>query len=121
MKQTRIHGDQNNYVTFSIPKSEDDPIEKMRIVRNKMADSRRKEEQRIIQDAILIRNRVNKPATVKGQKVTYATDVDRNLVQDEDELVLVGADVVFLYPSMTDIELANLCYEAINGIKNQVL
>ena len=55
MKQTRIHGDQNNDVTFSIPKSEDDPIDKMRIVRNKMADSRRKEEQRIIQDALLIR------------------------------------------------------------------
>ena len=86
MKQTRIHGDQNNYVTFSIPKSEDDQIEKMRIVRSKMADSRRKEEQRIIQDALLIRKRVNKPATVNGQKVTFATVVDRNLFQDENEL-----------------------------------
>ena len=39
------------------------------------------------------------------------------MFQDENELVLVGADVVSLYPSMTDIEVANLCYEAIMASK----
>ena len=35
------------------------------------------------------------------------------MVQDELELIVVGADVEALYPSLTDVEVANLCYQAI--------
>ena len=49
--------------------------------------------------------------------MTYATEFDRSVVQDEDDLVLVGADVISLYPSMADIEVANLCYDAIMASK----
>ena len=40
-------------------------------------------------------------------------DVDNPMVQDDRELVLVGADVEVLYLSMTDVEVANICYKAI--------
>ena len=35
------------------------------------------------------------------------------MVQDDLELIVVGADVEALYPSLTDVEVANLCYQAI--------
>ena len=43
----------------------------------------------------------------------YANKVDNALVQDPGELVVVGADVKQLYPNLVDIEIANLCYEAV--------
>ena len=35
------------------------------------------------------------------------------MVQDNLELVVVGTDVESLYPSLTDVEVANLCYHAV--------
>ena len=64
-----------------------------------------------------MRKMKRKPRTINDQKVTYATDVERSLVQDEEELVLVGADVVGLYPSLVDIEVANICYDAVMASK----
>ena len=46
----------------------------------------------------------------KGQKLTDARDVDNAMVQDDLKLIVVGAD---MYPSLTDVEVANLCYQAI--------
>jgi hypothetical protein len=39
--------------------------------------------------------------------------VDQTNEQDEEELVLIDVDVVALYPNLTDLEVANICYEAI--------
>ena len=114
--QAKIHGDVNKDITFSVQPN-DEPVDKMRMIRNKMADSRRKEENRATEDALILRRNKSRPDIINGQKVTYATDVDRSLVQDEDELVLVGADVISLFPSMVDIDVANLCYDAVMASK----
>ena len=49
----------------------------------------------------------------KGERVVYAKDVDNDEVQNKGELVVVGADVEALYPSLQDIEIANVCYNTI--------
>ena len=48
-----------------------------------------------------------------GEKVTYAKDVSNAMVQDQHEIVVIGADVEALYPSLLDIEIANICYNTI--------
>ena len=53
------------------------------------------------------------PKTWRGERLTHARDVANDQVQNVLELVVVGADVVALYPSLTDIEIANICFEAI--------
>ena len=84
------------------------------MIRNKMADARRKEEQAAEKDAIIVRKqRPVRQTTKEGYTLTHAKDVPPEMVQDDMELVVIGADVVSLYPSMTDIEVANLCYEAV--------
>ena len=46
-----------------------------------------------------------------NEVLVNAKDVDNDCVQDPLQLVVVGA--VALFPNLTDIEVANLCYEAI--------
>ena len=38
-KQTTLHASSDKNLTFSIPKSKDDPIDKMRMIRNKMVEA----------------------------------------------------------------------------------
>ena len=82
-----------------------------------MADSRRKEEKKSTQDALVIRKNSSKSATWNGLTLTFAEDVDQAIVQDDDELVLVGADVVALCPNIMDLEVANICYTAVMKYK----
>lgn len=49
----------------------------------------------------------------KGEKVVYAKDVPNSRVQDRGDLLVVGANVEALYPSLQDIEIANVCYNTI--------
>ena len=49
----------------------------------------------------------------ESEVLVHAKDVANDCVQDHLQLVVVGADVEALYPNLTDIEVANLCYEAI--------
>ena len=49
--------------------------------------------------------------------MVYAEDVDNEMVQEEVELVVVGADVEALYPSLTDLEVAQICYDAVMNSK----
>ena len=42
-----------------------------------------------------------------------ARDVDSSIIQDEIEMVIVGADVEALYMSLTDLEVALICYDAV--------
>jgi hypothetical protein len=51
----------------------------------------------------------------EGERVVYARDVANSRVQDHQEVVVVGADVEALYPNLVDIEIANLCYQAIRA------
>ena len=55
-----------------------------------------------------------------GEKIIEAKDIsNRNLVQDDRDLVVTGADVEGLYPSLSDIEVAIIVYEAVmnSGIR----
>ena len=39
----------------------------------------------------------------------------KEVVQDEGDLVITGADVEGLYPSLSDIGVAQICFEAIKN------
>ena len=39
--------------------------------------------------------------------------MDSSIIQDEIEMVIVGADVEALYMSLTDLEVALICYDAV--------
>ena len=84
---------------------DDSKIDKMKIIREKMTQSRKKKENQDIKNAILIKKR-NLPKTWKGEKLIYAKDVRNDMIQDEMEVVIVGADVKALYPSLTDLKVA---------------
>ena len=48
-----------------------------------------------------------KASTPGGRKIVEAWEVAmKDIIQDESELVIVGADVAALYPSLSDIEVA---------------
>ena len=93
-------------------------IDKMKMIREKMTESRKRNEAQEIRNAILVRRRrVEKPTQWNGEDLVYAEDVGNEMVQDEVDLVVVGADVEALYPSLTDLEVAQICYEAIMNSK----
>ena len=71
----------------------------------------------MMKDGIMVRKQ--RPDTWNGHKLTHARDVDNSMVQDDLELIVVGADVEALFKSKTDGEVANLCYKAIMKSKIQ--
>ena len=48
-----------------------------------------------------------------GEDVIHAKDVDNTLIQDILQVVVIGADVEALFPNLADIEVANICFEAV--------
>ena len=95
----------------SNPQELEDPIDKMRLIRNKMVDARRAAYRSRAEDAFLIRKEYKK--TWMGEDITHAKDVDKEMVQDVLQLLVIQADVEALYPRLTDIEVGNICSEAI--------
>ena len=91
----------------------------MKMMRGKMTRCRKRQE--LLEkrkQKILNRQRVSK--TYKGKRIIEAKDVIRQeIIQDKDDLVVTGADVEGLYPSLSDIEVALIVFEAImnSGIK----
>ena len=57
--------------------------------------------------------KAEQPKTWRGERLLYAKDVENIKVQDEVELVVVGADVEVLFLSLTDPEVAQICYDAV--------
>ena len=51
--------------------------------------------------------------TYKGMKIIEATGKTLEGIQDDSEVVIVGSDSCALYPSLTDIEVALMCFNAI--------
>jgi hypothetical protein len=52
--------------------------------------------------------------TPNGSKIVESWESsEKNKIQNESELVVVGADVVSLYPSLNDIEVAIIIFNAI--------
>ena len=66
-----------------------------------MVEAKRREEYSQMKDAIMARKQ--QPYVWNGQKLTHAKDLDNPIFQDELELIVVGADVEALYPSLTDV------------------
>ena len=54
-EQTIHHASNEKNLTFSIPQETEYPIDKIRMIRNKMVEARRREEHTAMKDAILVR------------------------------------------------------------------
>ena len=69
---------------------DDTKIDKMKMIREKMTQSRKRNEAQEIRNAILVRRRrVEKPTQWNGEDLVYAEDVGNEMVQDEVDLVVV--------------------------------
>ena len=69
----------------------------MRTIRNKMVEARRAEDRDIADDAKAKRTPMK---MWEGERIVYARDVDNTRVQDNHQVVVVGADVEALYPNL---------------------
>ena len=59
-------------------------------------------------------NRKNRSKMFNGKRVLEAKDTIRQeVIQDEKDLTITGADVEGLYPNLSDTEVAQICFEAI--------
>jgi hypothetical protein len=91
--------------------------DRMKMMREKLTTCRKKKEFHERRKRKLA-DRKKRSRTYRGEKVVDAKDVKAGTMQDE-ELVVIGADVKSLYPSLPDVEVAMICYEAIlkSGIR----
>ena len=83
---------------------------KTKMIRRKMMEARKKRSQKKMNDAIIFRRR-NK--TWQGQPLKSAMDAVNGDIQDDLEMVIIGSDVQALYPSLADVDVAVICYEAV--------
>ena len=86
---------------------------KTHMIRRKMKEARIKQSQQAIKDAMIVRKSDRVGKTWKGKKLISAKDVKPEEIQDKLEMVIVGADVQAVYPSLLDIEVALICYMAV--------
>ena len=87
-------------VTFANNIVIEEPVDKMRLIRNKMVEARRAADR----DKAKKSNVMQEPKKKwGGEDVIYAKDVDNDLIQDHHQVVVVGADVEALYPNLADI------------------
>ena len=90
------------------------PFDKMKVLRGKMQASRQKRENQPASNAILVRKQAGaKPRTWRGERLKYARDAKKEEIHDVLELVVVGADVEALYPSLSDVDVAWICHDAV--------
>ena len=101
----------------TILKEDSEPIDKMKNLRDKMTASRKRKDRQEIQDATVIRRRKTMPKTWRGEKIIYASEVTSSQIQEELDLVIIGSDVQALYPSLTDVEVGIICYQAVMDSK----
>ena len=75
-----------------------------------MVEARRAEERNMAEKCKVVETPMKR---WEGEQMVYARDVDNARVQDHHQVAVVGADVEALYPNLVDIEIANICYQAI--------
>ena len=90
----------NTGPTFMKPKQEnisleEEKFDKMRMMRNKMVETRRIEDRNLAEKCRLIET----PLIWEGEGIVYARDVSNSMVQDRSQVVVVGTDVEALYPN----------------------
>ena len=71
--------------------AKDEPFDKTRVIRNKMAEARRAADKDMARLSSMSKKTPMKEW--EGERVTFARDVDNEKVQDHEEVVVVGADV----------------------------
>ena len=87
--------------------------ERMNMMRGKMMKSRKRQELLEKREQRLM-NRQKIAKMFNGRRVLEARDtIRKEVIQDEEDLVVTGADMEGLYPNLSDIEVAQLCFEAI--------
>ena len=85
---------------------------KMNMIRRKMSESRKKADRMKAGDLAVVRKQ-HHPKTYKGQRLLSAKDVVVGEAQDDLEVVVIGSDVSALYPSLDDLEVGIICYDAV--------
>ena len=77
--------------------------DRMRMVRTKMTQSRKKLEHRPVEKILELVRHQKRAKTLRGERIVQASEVDNDIVQDNDSNnVIVGADVEGLYPALDD-------------------
>ena len=95
------------------PLSRQQKMNKLREERRKKMLTRKKTEFQPVEGEIQVQS-VRRAETQQGQKLLDAMGMDRKLIQDRSSrMVVCGADVEALYPSLSDIQVAEIIYQAI--------
>ena len=90
-----------------------DRVGRMRMMRTKMKLLRKKNELQPVTDELKLKKIRMRAKTITGEKIIHASRMESSKVQKTGERVIVGADVEGLYPALEDLEVANICYNAI--------
>ena len=86
---------------------------KTKMIRRKMMEARRKRSQQKMKDGLICRKAGGEKKSWNGHQLISAKDVKNEEIQNSLEMVIIGADVQALYPSLADVEVAILCYDAV--------
>jgi hypothetical protein len=97
------------YLEEPITTSDDNGTQIMTMMRGKMEKCRKRQE--------VLEKRQKR--LMKRKMASKSHMGEKNLVQDDRNLVVTGADVEGLYPSLSDIEAAIIVYEAIMNSGNR--
>ena len=95
-------------------------MRRVREERSKMMNTRKRHQYRELEeeDIKLGPKRVQRASTRKGKALLRASEVANNLVQDtSSRMVIVGADVEALYPSLEGVQVAEIIYRAVMETK----
>ena len=87
--------------------------EKMRYLRERMTMVRQRKEVNEMKIRDKLDRKGRKTKTYKGAKILEAIEKTLDDIQVDSEVVIIGSAVCALYPSLTDIEVAIICYQAI--------
>ena len=83
------------------------------MMRGKMEKCRKRQEVLEKRQKRLMKRKMASKSHI-GEQIIDAKDIsNKSLVQDGRDLVVTGADVEGLYPSLSDIEVAIIVYEAV--------
>ena len=86
---------------------------RMNMMRSKMRLTRKQFDKRPVETELQLKEHRMRAKTMKGLRILHASQVTNDEVQDEAAKVVIGADVDGLYPALEDMEVANICYEAV--------
>ena len=104
--------DEENEDEEETPRTHQQKLQALRECRKNKMIWRKKAQFQPVRGEVVVEPRRAK--TKRGQRMLDSMEVDRKLVQDKSKrMVMVGADVEALYPSLSDVEVAEIVYQAI--------